>query len=72
MGNKKEDNGKQILREAAPRLIEQEYVVKAVASTSKLTERVVPKSKMVLPMVDNIIPKQIIQYTDASKIDGRK
>jgi hypothetical protein len=27
---------------------------------------------MVLPMVDNIIPKQIIQYTDASKIDGRK
>jgi hypothetical protein len=44
-GKQKEDNGKQILREAAPRLIEQEYVVKAVASTSKLTERVVPKFK---------------------------
>jgi hypothetical protein len=48
-GKQKEDNGKQILREAVPRLIEQEYVVKAVISTSKLTERVVPKSKMVLP-----------------------
>jgi hypothetical protein len=32
MENKKEDNDKQILREAVPRLIEQEYVVKTVIS----------------------------------------
>jgi hypothetical protein len=45
MKNKKEDSCKQVVREAAPRLTKQEYVVRVVASISKPTERIVPKPK---------------------------
>jgi hypothetical protein len=45
MENKNEDSCKQVVREAAPRLIKQEYVVRVVASISKPTERIVPKPK---------------------------
>jgi hypothetical protein len=51
------DSGKQVLREASPRLIKQEYVSKVVSSTSKSAERIVQKPKTVLPKVGNIIRK---------------
>jgi hypothetical protein len=53
--NKKQDRGKQLIKETAPRVIKQEYVAKAVARTSKLIDRSVNTSKSVQPLVDSLV-----------------
>jgi hypothetical protein len=48
------------------------YVAKAVASTSKPTDRIANKPKAVQPLFDNSVREQMVHYTDAAKLVASK